>query len=253
MHNILNKDEIEQLRPFRLSTAEVRGSKLSILLNEIIDDLALMRYMENVGAHIGSPNLKVTASIFVKRYAFLAVIYLYGMTVWNKKLDTSFNNIRIQTEEADDLWLPKFYFYNMKIEAVKENRNAWREEALKDFFSENVYVLIDQLSKVTKQSKLILWENIAIYVFWLYESVLAKLDDEELRNRAKEDFHYLIYEAPGSLFGNDHINPIKRYYHNKWYKEHLQEEIRVRTTCCFSYLLEGAVNRCKTCPQTVYR
>ena len=51
--------------------------------------------------HIGSPNLKVTASIFVKRYAFLAVIYLYGMTAWNKKLNVSLNNISIQTEEAD--------------------------------------------------------------------------------------------------------------------------------------------------------
>lgn len=250
MLEVLTKDEIEQLRPFRLSTEE-KLSELSIPL--IIDDRALLRYMEKIGTHIGSPNLKVTASIFVKRYAFLAVIYLYGMTAWNKKLNASLNNISIQTKEAEDLWLPKFYFHNIKIEAAKENRDEWREKVLKDFFSENVHVLIDQLSIVTKQSKLILWENISIYVFWVYESVLQKLDDEELRNRAKEDFYYLIYEAPGSVFGNHRTNPIKRYYHQKWYKEHLQDEVRVRTTCCFSYLLEGAVSRCKTCPQTVYR
>ncbi|MCQ6275234.1 (2Fe-2S)-binding protein [Bacillus sp. V3B] len=249
MLDVLNKDEIEQLRPLRLSTEE-KLSELSIPLNALVDENVLLWYMEKVGAHIGSPNLQVTASIFVKRYAFLAVIYLYGITAWNKKLNASLNNISIQTEEAEDLWLPKFYFHNIKIEIAEENRYQWREEALKDFFSENVHVLIDQLAKVTKQSKLILWENIAIYLFWLYESVLQKLDNEELRNRAKEDFHYLVYEAPGSLFGNDHENLIKRYYHNKRYKAHLQEEVRVRTTCCFSYLLEGATNRCKTCPQT---
>ena len=79
MYNDLNKNEIEQLRPFRLSTKE-KVSELSIVLNEIIDDRAMLQYLEKVGAHIGSPNLKVTASIFVKRYAFIAVIYLYGIS-----------------------------------------------------------------------------------------------------------------------------------------------------------------------------
>jgi ferric iron reductase protein FhuF len=249
MLDVLTKDELVHLRQFRLTTEE-KLSELSIPLNELLDEDVLLSYLEKVGGHIGSPNLKVTASIFVKRYAFLAVIYLYGITVWNKKINISFNNIRLQTEEVEDMWLPKFYLHNTQIEIAKENRYEWREKALKVFFSENAHVLITQLSKATKQSKLILWENIAIYLFWLYESVLQKLDDEELRNRAKEDFHYLIYETPGSLFGNDHANPIKRYYYNKRYQEHLQEEVRVRTTCCFSYLLKGATNRCKTCPQT---
>lgn len=52
------------------------------------------------------------------------------------------------------------------------------------------------------------------------------------------------------LFGNYHANPLKRYYYIKRDKEHLQEEVRIRTTCCLSYLLDGASNRCKTCPQT---
>jgi ferric iron reductase protein FhuF len=249
MLDVLNKDEIEQLRAFRLTTEE-KLSDLSIPLNELLDETVLLWYLEKVGEAIGSPNLKVTASIFVKRYAFLAVIYLYGITAWNKKINISFNNISLQTEDVEDIWLPKLHFRNIEINIAKENRYEWREKALKDFFSKNAHVLIDQLSKVTKQSKLILWENVAIYLFWLYESVLQKLDKEELRNRAKEDFYYLVYEAPGSLFGNDHANPIKRYYHNKRYTEHLQEEVRVRTTCCFSYLLEGATSRCKTCPQT---
>jgi ferric iron reductase protein FhuF len=77
-----------------------------------------------------------------------------------------------------------------------------------------------------------------------------KLDNEELRNQAKEDFHYFVYETPGSLFGNDHENSIKRLHTNKRYVEHLQAEVCVRTTCCFSYLLDGAPKRCKTCPQT---
>lgn len=245
--DVLNKDEIVQLRQFRLTTEE-KSSELSIPLNDLLDENILLKYLEEVGLQIGSPNLKVTASIFVKRYAFLAVIYLYGISAWNKKINISFNNISFQTEEFDEKWLPKFYFHSTELEKAEDNRYEWREKAFKVFFSENIHILIAQLSKSTMQSKRILWENIAIYLFWLYESVLQKLDDEGLRNRAREDFHYLVYEAPGSLFGNYHVNPIKRYHNNKEYNEHL-EELRVRTTCCFSYLLEGVTNRCKTCPQ----
>ena len=43
---------------------------------------------------------------------------------------------------------------------------------------------------------------------------------------------------------------LKDFIHNKRYVENLQAEVRVRTTCCFSYLLDGAPKRCKTCPQT---
>ena len=100
---------------------------------------------------------------------------------------------------------------------------------------------------MTKQSKHILWGNIAISLFWLYETVLPKIEDVEIQNRAKEDFHYLISEASGTLFGNEHTNPLKRYYHKKVYIEDLQEEVRVRTTCCFSYLLKGTTKRCKIC------
>lgn len=245
MLDILNKDEMVQLQQFRLTTE--KRTERSILLNKLVDETNLLRYLEKVGEYIGSPNVKVTASIFVKRYAFLAVIYLYGMTAYNKKLNVCLNNISIQTEEVKDMWLLKFYFDNNKIEIAKQNRYEWREKALKDFFSENVNVLFEKLLEVTKLSEIIVWENISIYLFWLYESVFPKVDNEEIRKRAEEDFYYLVFDAPSHLFGNYQENPITRYFRN----EYLQEAIRVRTTCCFSYLLEGATNRCKTCPKYI--
>jgi ferric iron reductase protein FhuF len=248
MYKDLQIDEIEQLKQFRFSTKE-RLSDLSFPLNQVSDDSALLQYLEKVGAHIGSPNSKVTASIFVKRYAFIAVIYLYGISAWNKKLDPSLTNISLQTVTADDLWLPTFYFHEVKMEEAEGSRDQWRENAVKELFSNNIHVLIEQVSKVTKQSKQILWENIAIYLFWLYETVLPKIEDEEIQTRAEEDFHYLISEAPGFVFGNEPTNPIKRHYNKKVYIEDLQEEVRVRTTCCVSYLLQGTSKCCKTCPK----
>lgn len=248
MLDVLTNEEIEQLKQFRFTT-EKKSSELSIRLSELLEEQKLLCYLEKVRSYIGAPNLKVTASIFMKRYAFLAVIYFYTITAWNKKLDISFHNIMLQTEEAD-LWLPKFYFQHTQIETATEDRGERFEKWLELFFSKHTNVLITQLSNVTKQSKLVLWENIAVYVFWLYESVLAHGDNEQVKQRAKEDFYYIVNEVSGMRFGDCNENPIKRYYCDKSCLADESEEVRVRKTCCFSYLLGDGCKTCKTCPRT---
>lgn len=247
MHKALDSNEIEQLRQFRFAT-KLESSELSIELNRLKDETELLRYLENLGPHIGSPNLKVTSSVFIKRYAFLAVIYFHAFTTWNKKLDVSFDNLILQTKNEEGNWLPTIYFKDMGVIEVMEDRSSRRDEVLKKLFSDNIDVLINLLSKVTKQSKRILWENISIYIFWLYETVLSNSDNAHLRNLAKEDFYYIVHEAPGSLFGDHTTNPLKSFYRNKRYLQHLQEEVRVRNTCCLSYLLMGKKKYCKSCP-----
>lgn len=83
MLNELTNQEIKQLKQFRFTT-EQKPSALSISLDELLNEQKLLCYLEQVKTKIGSPNLKVAASIFMKRYSFLAVIYFYGISVWNK-------------------------------------------------------------------------------------------------------------------------------------------------------------------------
>lgn len=251
MDKTFTSEEIEQLANYRLSTElKDRSSKLSVRIEDLLDDDILLQFMQDTSKHIGSPNMKVTASMFSKRLAFLCAIYLYSMSAFNKKLNISLDKIFLQTDETDPIWLPTFYFEQLKVEIGGVERREWREEGLEDFFSNTISPLITKISKETKQSKLILWENIAIYIFWIYETILAQHENEEVRVRAKEDFHFLVQEAPGQLFGKHHENPIKRHYHDKTYVEHLGEEVRVRTTCCFYYLITDTSQRCRICPQT---
>ncbi|MFE8702299.1 IucA/IucC family C-terminal-domain containing protein [Cytobacillus sp. FJAT-54145] len=247
---LLTNEETEQLSNYRFSNKSKPTDSTIELVELLKDEQSLLNYMEELSKVIGSPNLKVTASIFVKRYAFLAVIYLYSMTKWNKSLDISIDRISLQTKEDDEHWLPSFYFKKAEVEAMMGERNEWRDRCLQNLFSNHLSIVLSALSLHTKQSKLIMWENIAIYIFWLYESVFTQVDDDELKNRASEDFHYIMNEAPGCLFGKYHNNPLKRHFHQKSYVEHLQEEVRVRTSCCFSYMLEGSSDKCKICPQT---
>ena len=85
------------------------------------------------------------------------------------------------------------------------------KKRLKEFFSKNIHILIDQLSKVTKQSKLILWENIAIYIFWLYETVLHKIRGRRNTESSKEKIFIISFlKLLKALFGNDHDKSDKK-------------------------------------------
>lgn len=249
MDQTLSESQINELLPFRFTT-EKSPSPLSIPLDMLSNEQELHDYIKKLGMHIEAANDKVTASIFLKRYAFLAVNYLYAMTAWNCRLDISVKNVWLVTDDRDEIWLPRFYFSNLNVEKVKSDRAAWRENCVKILFADHLYPLVKKLANLTKISKLILWENIAVYIYWLYETVFNKKEvSENIVLQASQDFHYLVFEASGQLFGSFHDNPLKRYFNQHIYLEEHDKEVRPRTTCCFSYLT-NAKKRCVTCPHT---
>jgi len=209
----------------------------------LMDEVFLKDFLENLSDAIKSPSEKAVASIFIKRYAFLAVMALYAMA-WNKKLNVSLDNVKMEGAEQGKDWLPGI---SLKDAAVQDwdgsEHSQWRASVFKDIFANNIDPLISQLEKTVGISKLILWENIAVYIFWLYESELKEND------RAAEDFRYFISEAEGSLFGRYKLNPMQKYFAEKTYLEEWDTEVRVRKTCCFTYQLPAG-KRCKTCPCT---
>ncbi|WHY66237.1 IucA/IucC family C-terminal-domain containing protein [Neobacillus sp. SuZ13] len=211
---------------------------------DLLDEKHLRNFLENLSVTIGAPSEKIAASIFIKRYAFLAVMSLYAMTALNKKLNVSLDNIKMETAIQGKDWLPGISLKDADLQGWDGNDRAeWRTRVLKDLFANNVYPLISQLEKTFGISKLILWENIAVYLFWLYETEL--IDYEQ----AAEDFRYLLSEAEGKLFGRYNLNPLQKYFAEKTYLEEWDTEVRVRKTCCFTYQMPAG-KRCKTCPCT---
>ena len=231
---------IQKLRDFRLTTEKI-DSPLSIQVKDLLDENKLREYLNSLGRHIEASNSKVAGSIFMKRYAFLAVIFLYTMTSKSEKLLISFENLSIETDEKTDAWLPQFYFSRLESEAAEQDREAWRRNCLERLFKEHFFTIINCVSRVTKVSKLVLWENIVVYIFWLYETVLQHNEN------AKEDFDFIVNQAEGALFGNYHENPLKRYLSKKIHLENLDKEIRKRKSCCYNYLTKSK-QHCTTCP-----
>ncbi|HAQ07705.1 MAG TPA: hypothetical protein DCR24_09360 [Bacillus bacterium] len=243
----LTDQEIEDLISYRFAPElpEKEGFKLVDFLN----DSNLNSFLEKAEKQLRAEDIKVTASIFMKRQAFLAVIYLFSMSAFNKQLDVSLKNITLVNAFKNGAWLPEFHFVNKSVSVCQsEMRNEWRTDAIRHLFADSLFPILDSVSKLVKIPKLILWENIAIYIYWLYEKVLREAADADLRARSAEDFHYLIHLAPGTLFGNYHQNPLSRYFSNPVFLEESKSMIRVRKTCCFNFRTEGG-DFCSTCPR----
>ncbi len=243
MVKVLMDQEITILQKYRFCT----DLKKSFDIIDLLDDQFLMKFMKNLADVIKAPSEKAAASIFIKRYSFVAVMSLYAMSVWNKKIDISLDKLKMELPEKDKEWLPLFSLKEVYIEDWKgTNRTGWRRRVFHDLFAENICLLIEKFEKTFHISSLVLWENIAVYLFWLYETELKDI----VNNQISEDFRYLILEAEGQLFGRYNENPLQKYFSEKTYASDRGEEVRVRKTCCFNYQLQGSLMRCKTCPCT---
>jgi len=247
MVKLLSNDELEQLKQFRLSEHMENSEPLAVEM--LLSKERLTDFLKDLQIRVHAPDSKVAASMFAKRYGFFAVLTLYAMSVFDKRVNTSLPNIFLDMNDANDIWLPKFMFGDYHT-ISPNHRGEWREETVRELFSENIDIVINNLSKVAKVSKIVLWENIAIYIFWLYERLLTDKKFQTRSQQIREDFDFLLKNDNGALFGTYNQNPISRYYHEKTYEPLKQAEIRIRSTCCLFFKTTKGHDRCLTCPVT---
>jgi ferric iron reductase protein FhuF len=246
----LTANEIEILANYRFVVSEPE-EEVQINFKPFMDESTMGAYLERFNEGLEAPDAKTAASVFMKRHAFLAVLYLYSMSAFNKKLDVSPGNIILADAIKDGLWLPEFYLKSKTAEVCpEEQRELWRMEAVRHLFVDNLVPVMEAISKSAKISKMILWENVAVYIFWLYEKILNESGNYEVKLRAADDFFYLVESAPGKLFGKYHKNPLSRFYQKPIYQEENNTFTRIRKTCCYSYRLKEKGGYCKTCPRT---
>jgi ferric iron reductase protein FhuF len=206
----------------------------------------MVRYLEDRFAMMGTSDLKTAGSLFMKRYAFVAALGMLAASFWNRKLNLLPENLVLSDHVNDKgLWLPRIY---LKDPGVGEFTSfGEKEEFIRSLFAGHVDQVAGMLKRSTKVSGMVLWENVAVYLFWIYENDAFTSE----REQKQDDFAQLLSDENSHWFGAYKKNPLKRYYTEKVKVEGQDDEIRVRKTCCYSYLLEnGEQFRCKGCPQT---
>lgn len=243
MYSKLTEQEIGELSRFRFTSILEQKSSVA-QINQLLIDENMEHFLEEVKINTKAPDLKVAASVFVKYYAVVVVMHLYALSSWNKRLHFSLDSLYLKNKELEGYWLPEYYFENLVAEEFTgEDRDEWRNQAIQHLFHEIISPILIMLAKEAKVSKAILWENIAVYIDWLYEKIF---DNQE--NVNFDDYDFLVNQAPGELFGPYQKNPLHRYHTEPVYLSELNESIRIRKTCCFTYLLGEKRTYCQTCP-----
>ncbi|QGQ99117.1 hypothetical protein EHS13_31680 [Paenibacillus psychroresistens] len=244
--------EMDQLvKDYRLTLEPSLERRFSISAIDLLDKDKCLDYLDKVSSIFEASTEAATASLFAKRYSFLTIASsLYAMSSFSKGMDYSIGNCHIESIYKGQAWLPKVRLSNMQVSQPDEgNRNEWRDQVIRSIFAENIDKAWRSISKSAHISKAILWENTAIYVYWLYENTFREGASDDQLLRIQNDFEYLINDAPAHLFG-EKTNPLAKFNTPKQVTLASAEPIRIRKTCCYYYQAsDEPEDYCPTCPK----
>ncbi|RSK29432.1 hypothetical protein EJF36_17265 [Bacillus sp. HMF5848] len=243
----LTDKELQTLAGYRLTT-EVNSLSRSAL--SLLDNETLFQYLSSLKQNTRSANMMVAASLFSKRYSFLAVIGLASMSLYRKSLNLSTDNVYLVEHTRDNMWIPSFQLKQMKGKVLHDEE---RKHMLTALFREHMTPMWQQLHATTNLRLYTLWENVAVYIFWLYDDLLQQPFPDEIKDRLRDDFSFILSDDQAECFGKYSKNPLARYYTEKKLVPQYDQYVRVRKTCCLSYLSDDKGRQCITCPITCTR
>ncbi|MDQ0350213.1 ferric iron reductase protein FhuF [Alkalibacillus filiformis] len=219
-------------------------------LSKLRDEQFLCEVLEEAKVDFDTNNLFIAASQFIKRIGFLIVApTLYNLTKYNQWLSASWTNQYIIPRVHNNQWIPNLYLDHHTVTPIDEtSRKKLLKQYLEQLFTD-ISTLIENVSSISRVPKPILWENIAVYIYWLYEVKLSEEIDEDIMARVHHDFRLLIYELEAKQF-QESFQPLKRFHGIKRLVSLDDDPIRIRRTCCFYYEVNVGHNFCNNCPKS---
>lgn len=236
----LSRDQWRILENYRFT---VHDGEDGTDVASILDPAELDVYISNRLHLIGTEDRTAAASIFMKRYAFTAAMALMAMTCWNRKMDVNPKNMVLVDHMKSGLWLPHVHLKNADMETFHsiEDKRTYTQA----LFNETIVPVIKAAKSSFNVPEMILWENVAVYIYWIYETDDFFTGERNGADR-DEDFRMLLSEEHAHWFGTCRKNPLNRFFGEKSPVD--GELVRVRKTCCFSYRVGGVAGKCITCP-----
>lgn len=232
---------------FRLRTG-AQADPRSLRARQWLDEARCKQLLGDLAPIIGAPDAAITASLLVKRLAFLATgSVLYAMTVFNQGLRLNLDTTHLEYGHENGLWTSALPVDEIPfVPCPPGGREAWRTEIVSSLFADFFAPLCQSLSRVSGLPVAILWENIAVRLYSLYEGRMCNLDPQA-ESRRRSDFIWLTEQAAPALFGLE-SNPLKRFRRPLKKLPDGQGFRRFRRTCCFYYKASKPVEYCLNCP-----
>lgn len=244
MSKLSSKEFVFLSNNFSLTKEKYKAKKNCIRSEEFLDEKKCLSILEELSICMNSSSLKITASLLSKRISYLAIFpALYSLSVYNKGLDLSLKNCFLDYNFDNNLWLSKLPIKDLNVSQldVSNNRNKFREEIIRNLFLKHLFPLLNVLCKVSSVSEHIIWENMAVRLYSLYDKKISKEEND--------DFSFLLnipdYKAK-EFFGIS-FNPIK-YFNTYKIKNRQTNKFSIRKTCCYYYKVSLDNEYCKNCP-----
>ncbi|MGF1840611.1 IucA/IucC family C-terminal-domain containing protein [Vibrio atlanticus] len=235
-HLGLKKYQLESIHPLHIS------SRL------LLDKTECLSILNKIMPELGAPDLKITASLVIKRIAFLVLApTLYSMSVYNKGLNLTIDNSVFEYPLNERIWQNGMPIFDTQVSLALDERALWREGVLRQVFSEHLTPLVNIFNEVTGISKRVLWENIAVRIFSVYERRILPNVASELKVLADGDLQFIVNPETHAIFSVDE-NPLTRFYGKKIQLAKSADLVRIRRTCCYYYKATSPQIYCSNCP-----
>ncbi|MBM7569730.1 (2Fe-2S)-binding protein [Aquibacillus albus] len=233
---------------FRILT-ESKDEETKFPLAKLKDESFLKEYLCQLTQEFNTDKIFVSASQFMKRIGYVLVVpTLYTMTVHNKNINIKETNSYLIPRRQNEIWMPHLLVDPNYIETcTMSERRKWRDQVVNDLFR-LIAQIIANVSSVSNVPNPILWENVAVYIFWLYEKRL-QLESTVNDNVISGDFDYIIHHVPVDVFDQSY-HPLLRFYQSKHVLSDTGDQLRMRRTCCFYYETNSNGGFCKNCPKS---
>ncbi len=202
----------------------------------------MRQLLMHIGNVFGSPDNKVTASLFIKRYSvYIAALEI--MSKYNTQIALPLSRLTFLCAHRHIAsYIPSVTSHVFK----QEEREEWRKETMRQLFAEHVTLLIEMLAEETRLPRTTMWAHVAFYIHVMYKKWMGQEEDEEVRKRLTDDFNYLINEAPVEWFGRVNCNPLQIQFCQFNHPVERNETISLRKVCCMNYKVGKT---CYTCPR----
>lgn len=200
------------------------SSSAVLSLSDLKNEAVVERHLTILTNHFGSPTRAHAASMTAKRAGYAVALLIYARLRYNIVVNSS--NCFLMTADEPSAapgWLPVYSFPLNSAESEQDAVN-W---ITKELYAETLVPIIEVLAKEKGISRAVLFENVFVYMKWIF---VTKLQDSDL-------FQQLL-ETPVSEFGYTKRHPFA-YYEDT--------SNGLRRTCCLRYQTVGEERTCKAC------
>lgn len=219
----------------------------SFPLSDLLEEESRMQALRQIKDLLGTANLSVASSMLVKRFSFAFLIPLALFSLYQKKIVSPTWNVALLTpSDSDSIWVPNIAMDLSEIQDVDSiQRSQERTKLFRWMFQQHFSQWIQGIRMSVKISENTLWENVYVYIQWMYQSMIGEVSSKEAKKQIEEDYLALVTDPDLPLTWEGR-NPFVAFYETTLCRP--KGEPITRQTCCLAYLTSRSHQHCKTCP-----